>query len=360
MFLGTALVNKLEVRAKRIVKELLSHYSPSGNESGVASLITKWAGQFGCTVKVDEAGNVLVWSGSPTMRPKVVLVSHMDTVPGIIKVKESGWVVYGRGAVDAKGPLAAMLLSLKIIKAAGNDANIMLAALVDEEGDSRGAWNLVDNGFRPEYVIIGEPTAHGVAISYRGSLKFRVQCRGAGGHSSAPWVGDSALDKLLSGLCLLRQATGNSFDKPSYTPVYVHARGARSKLPDRAEALIDARVPWGFKAENMVAFVKSVFSECRVDYKKGVEPVRVKPQDPVPRALIRALISFGIKPRLVHKTGTSDMNILWRCSRSIAAYGPGDSRLAHSNTEFIDVRDVALAALVYARAATWLSEEGGS
>lgn len=309
---------------------------------------------FGCRVRIDEVGNVLAWMGPPTMRPEVALVSHMDTVPGVIPVKEDGWVIHGRGAVDAKGPLAAMLLSLWLLRARAGSGSVMLAALVDEEGGSKGAKHLISSGFRAKYVIIGEPTRHGIAVSYRGSLRLKVRCKGAGGHSSAPWVGDSALDKLLDGLCALRQATGKSYDRPTYTPVRVRAEGSGSKLPEEAEAIVDVRFPWGCRAEELVAFVESAFKGCDVSCEAMTEPVKVKPQDPVPRALARALVSLGVKPRLVHKTGTSDMNLLWRCAESIAAYGPGDSRLAHMSTEFIDVRDVVLAAVVYARCVAWL------
>jgi LysW-gamma-L-lysine carboxypeptidase len=343
--------------AARVLVRLLKAYSPTGREAGAARVFIEEARRLGLKAWTDGVGNA--YAAPPQTREvRVLLAGHIDTVEGWVEPGFDGVWVWGRGAVDAKGPLAAMLAAAHIIAGRDGSAPVAVAALVGEEGDSRGARYLAASGRVPAYVIIGEPTgATRVAVGYRGSVRVRVECRGEGGHTASPWAGDSALDKLIDFLVKVRAGFQEArLDRPTVTVIMVRGGRAGNVLPTSAEALLDARIPPGSSLEELLTELRGILHrDCRLEALDYTPPVRVRVSDRVPRALIRALLRHGIKPRPSVKAGTSDMNILAPYTDSIAAYGPGDPSLAHTMREKVSVEELGLAALVYADAALELA-----
>ncbi len=327
----------------RHLKLLVETYAPTGEEHRLHPVLREIAEELGADYVIDEVGNFFIRSGEG--HPRVMLVSHLDTVPGELPVRVEGTIVWGRGAVDARAPLLAMLYAAALHR---GECIVWGGGVVAEEGDSRGAWWLVEHGPHPEYIVIGEPSGTtGVVIGYRGSAPTRVECRGRGGHGASPWEADSAFEKLLEYYTALKSRIGRGFNEYSAVATVVHAGDYPNKLPEHAEMYLDVRVPPGKSLEDTMRFLsQGLPSDCRLENRGFLPGVRVKPNDPVPRALIRGLLSEKVKPRILYKHGTSDMNILHRVAKSIAAYGPGDSRLSHSTEERVDARDVQLATRV--------------
>ena len=333
-------------RVEEVLVELIKAYTPTGEEERGQKVLVEICKELGLDVQVDGAGNVIARKGGGG---RVWLVGHYDTVPGELPISLNDYVA-GRGAVDAKGPLAAMLVA-----ASTSDVPVTVAALVGEEGDSRGARNL---DISADYVIIGEPSnVNGVIIAYRGGAHLRLTCRGRGGHSSSP--GDSALDKLLKAITAFKLlAPGKSYEDPSAAVTVIRAGHSFNVLPTLAEAEVDLRVPPGLKVDEVISRMRDSLEDgCSLEVRWSVPPVRVSPSDPVPRALIRSILKAGMRPRLLKKYGGSDMNILHEKVKSIAAYGPGDGRLAHTNEERVSVEDLRKAVLVYREAVRELARK---
>ncbi len=319
--------------------DLLKAYSPTGHEEKARSVLTDIADELGLKVEVDDVGNVLARKGDGG---NVWLVGHYDTVPGNLPVKWSDGIIMGRGAVDAKGPLSAMLVAASLSK-----HPVTVAALVGEEGDSRGARYLLKRRL-PPYIVIGEPSnTTGVTVAYRGGAHLRILCRGRGGHSSSP--GESAIDKVIDSILELRKlALGTRYEEPSGVVTLIEGGEAQNVIPKRASATIDLRVPPGMKPENLIREMETKLAEgCHIELGWITPPVVVRPNDPVPRAIIRSLLKLGKKPKLLRKYGSSDMNLLHSEVRSISAYGPGDGRLAHTDEEAVSVDELELAVEVY-------------
>lgn len=327
-------------RVADVLLRLLRVYSPNGEERVLEDALIGIARGLGLEARSDSVGNVI--AGDEDAR--VALVGHYDTVPGELEV-EAGSEIRGRGAVDAKGPLASMLVAASLSK-----HPVMVAALVDEEGESRGALSLLERGI-PSYVIVGEPSnTRGVVVSYRGSARILIVCSGGGGHSSYP--GGSAVDKLLDALSYVR---GYSSPGASLSIVRVCGGSSFSVLPRSAEAEVDLRFSNEGGAQVVLRELRGlVGGDCRIELKRVTEPVSVRPSDPVPRALVRAILSSGGRPELLRKYGTSDMNLLVGKVRSIAAYGPGRSELAHTDEEAISVEELEFAVRVYLGAIEYL------
>jgi len=347
----------------RVLYELVRIPSPPGREKECALKFREYAVRFGLNSWIDSTNSVYATLPNAKRRASILLAGHIDTIEGFLEPRISGLAVHGRGAVDAKGPLVSMLLALYALKEERVECPVALAALSGEEGESAGARNLVSKGSVPPYIIIGEPTnLTNVVIGYRGSVKVHITCAGKGGHPSSPWIGDSALDRLLELVDALRRAfPGTSSKEVTFSITRLVAGESTRSLPARAECYVDFRVPLGMSARELVSRllqeIGGLDRNCSMTFLSFEEPFYVKPQSLVPRSLVRGIIGLGMKPSLAIKAGTSDMNVLGPYAKSIAAYGPGDSRLAHSTCEEISVNEVLKAARVYLEAVRFLCKK---
>lgn len=141
--------------------------------------------------------NVLAtWPGHA--RPEIVFSTHMDTVPPYIASSEDDERIYGRGACDAKGIIAAQMVAAETLRAAG--VFIGLLFLVGEERDSIGAKMANQHPIGARFMINGEPTDNRLAVATKGALHVELIARGKMAHSAYPELGESAIDKLVEAL----------------------------------------------------------------------------------------------------------------------------------------------------------------
>jgi acetylornithine deacetylase len=141
--------------------------------------------------------NVLsTWPGHD--HPEIVFSTHMDTVPPFIPSSEDGRCIYGRGACDAKGIIAAQILAAEKLCAAGVFVGLLF--LVGEERDSIGAKLANQHPIGARFMINGEPTENKLALASKGALHVELVARGKMAHSAYPELGESAIDKLVEAL----------------------------------------------------------------------------------------------------------------------------------------------------------------
>jgi acetylornithine deacetylase len=144
--------------------------------------------------------NVFVQFGDPV----VVLSTHMDTVPPFIASREDDEYIWGRGACDTKGIIAAMITAAEGLLEAGT-RDFGLLFVVGEERNSAGAAAAARNPRGSKYLINGEPTENKLAIGSKGALRYEIVARGRMAHSAYPELGDSAIEKLLNALQRIRR-----------------------------------------------------------------------------------------------------------------------------------------------------------
>ena len=326
--------------AKALAK-LLNIYTPPGSELKLHGILKELCGELDFEeCYVDDVGNFFTHYGKGNV---VLLASHLDTVPGKLKIAYDGKAVYGRGAVDAKGPLLSYILGAWMASGQVKGLKVIVAGLVREELDGAGAKYLVEKGMRADHVLIGEPTGLSIAIAYRGSITAEARVGARGGHSSAPYIGESALDKMLGFLSEIRSRfRGSSYDETTSAITMLNSGDWPSKLPEEAKAYLNIRFPNSIEVKDVLDEVTRIAENHGVELRivDATPPVEVKLSSGIVRALIRGCIRSGVKPRIVKKTGTSDMNVLAELTKSIAAFGPGDSRLAHTNSEKISIEDL--------------------
>jgi LysW-gamma-L-lysine carboxypeptidase len=333
----------------RLLRDIVEIYSPSGYELEVSKRIEKFMLENGFeNVRVDAAGNVIgeVGSGSPT----ILFCGHMDTVPGKLPVILDGELLYGRGAVDAKSPLAALIAAASKLR--DIRGRIIVAAVVDEEGYGKGINEIIKSNIEADYAVFGEPSnLYGLTVGYRGKIGVKISCRtGHSGHSSAPWAYRNAIEELFNMYLKLKLEIEKVFSS-SVAVCLTRISGGESHniVPSSCEAYIDVRTPKGCNVNECVMLISKFVREYALDsgldvdilYDDVVEPYEVDLGSPIVKAFSRAVAKILNKPiKLMRKTGTGDLNVYAR-SMGVpsVSYGPGDSRLSHTENEYVRISD---------------------
>jgi len=324
-----------------LLEEMLSIPSPSTQERELGQwLVTRLRG-MGFAAKRDEVGNVIAFWGSGPR--EVLLLGHMDTVPGFIPVRREGQRLFGRGSVDAKGPLAAAITAVAR-QPAGAACRFTIIGAVEEEGSSRGARHLV-NRKAPDQLVILEPSGwDAVTLGYKGSLKVRYRLSKPMGHGAGP--NESAADQAIAFVRRVQDHAAEqghglgTFERLDARILRFHAD--HDGFKDTAAMTVGFRLPPHFDVpsfqEELARWAEG--AELRFEYADAA--VRAEKNTPVVRAFLKGIRDAGGTPRFKMKTGTSDMNILapiWGCPA--LAYGPGESKLDHTPDEAMDLEDFA-------------------
>ncbi len=330
-----------------VLVELLEAYSPSGHEAPAVARFRALAQRLGYSVSSDVAGNGIARRGSG--RPQILFLGHIDTVEGALPVRREGTRIYGRGACDAKGPLAAALLAGRNAPTRGE---VVVVAAVGEETDSRGARALLE-AFRPEYVIAGEPSGwDGLAVGYKGDLRLKATFLGDRAHLSTPTA--STADRAVEWIQGLRQEVARRTGSTPFRSLTFKVVSIATTMDggaERVEAVVDLRIPPGTGAAALLAQLPRDGGPETIEPLVELDPYEGDRLDPVVAALSQGIRVAGGRPTLWRKTGTSDLNLVapaWRVRG--AAYGPGDSRLDHTDGEFLEVGDLDRAVRVLAHA----------
>ena len=320
-----------------LLEEMLAIPSPSTQERALGQWLVSRMRGMGFAARRDEVGNVVAFWGSGPQ--EVLLLGHIDTVPGFIPVRRDGDRLFGRGAVDAKGPLAAAITAVAR-QPVGTGWRFTVIGAVEEEGSSRGARHLV-NRRAPDQLVILEPSGwDAVTLGYKGSLRLRYRLSVPMGHGAGP--NQSAGDQAIAFIRRVQDhAAGQSDGQRSFGRLDVRVlrfHADHDGFRATAAMTLGFRLPPSFDVEALQRQLEgwSDGAELRFDYADPA--VRAEKNTPLVRAFLKGIRDSGGTPRFKMKTGTSDMNILaptWGCP--VLAYGPGDSKLDHTPDEAIDL-----------------------
>lgn len=343
-------------QAVQLLTNLLGIYSPSGEEEVISEFLGEEMKKLGFKVRKDTIGNLIGEAGYG--EPTILLCGHMDTVVRQIPLRVEKDKIYARGAVDAKGPLAAMVMAAATVaQEAIFNARIIVASVVEEEATSKGIKQLIKDGISADYAIFGEPSGVGnVTIGYKGNLHLKITCETETGHSSTPWLYENALEKAFELWQQIKDSIPPVETQQSpfnaVTACLTKASGGRanSVIPFKSEIHIDLRVPPQLTAAKVFSNTEKVIEKYEVSNPKvkvkvsiedSNEPFEVDKSSLLVKALSSSIRKVLGKPvTLMRKTGTGDMNILGRAMNApIVTYGPGDSHLDHTKDEHIVISE---------------------
>ena len=345
-----------EAEAVAFLTELVSIPSFSGQERPAVECFLREMEMYGGTVEIDGAGNGVASFGDGASQ--LVLLGHIDTVPGIIPVRREGDLLYGRGSVDAKGPLAAMALAAAQVGAQPGWKIIVVGATEEEAASSRGARYLLER-CHPAYCIIGEPSGwNRITLGYKGRLLLDYSLEQPAQHTAAGTgcsVSEQAVqfwNKVL-GYC---QAYNRGIEArfAQLDPSLRSINSSGDGLTERVTMQISLRLPPHAPLQNLLAQLDAWRGAAQLRTYGEEQAFLAEKRTPLCAAFLAAIRAAGGQPTFVYKTGTSDMNVVgpvWNCP--IVAYGPGDSALDHTPDEHINLgeylRSIAVLKMVLAR-----------
>ncbi len=351
----------------RFLHDLVAIASVAPDEAIAVDLFITQARSLGMQAFVDEAGNAhaLRATSETQSQPhiEIALLGHIDTVRGDIPVRIEHGILHGRGSVDAKGPLAAMLFAASAVNLPSNVTVRVIAAVGEETPLSPGARHLAQT-LCPRACIIGEPSGwNGVTLGYKGRLIMHASLLRPSGHSAGPH--GSASDAVVAfWQDVLAFTSGiNAGHTGAFETIQASIRSLRDEsdvMQDGAYLTAGFRLPSWMSPQQLELCLETIADRSRVTahFKGHEHAFATDRNDPVVRALSCAIRAQSGSPHPKLKTGTSDMNVvapIWNCP--IAAYGPGDSSLDHTPTEHLQLDEYLRSINVLTKAIQLLATE---
>lgn len=315
-----------------LVEELIKIPSISGDEHQVVAFLADYLTKAGFEVETHEVGgngpNIYARLGDP----RVVLSTHTDTVPPFIDFREDNRFIYGRGACDAKGIIAAMVKAAELLKES-KVSDFGLLFVVGEEAGSPGALQANSIPNRSRYLINGEPTESKLVLGSKGALRTVIKTSGRAAHSAYPEMGESAIEKLLDILADLRRARLPKDETLGRTTMNIGriAGGvAANVIPAEAEAEVLFRVVSDTPSLKRI-IEDATRDRAIIDYTFACEPVFTQKLE----GFETAVVSF-----------TTDIPLLTNWGKPLL-FGPGSIVVAHTAQEKIDKQELFTAVLTY-------------
>ena len=354
--------------AIEFLKKCIEIYSPSGQEEEYSKFIAGFLENKGFKVNFDNVGNLIAEKGEG--KPELLLVSHLDTIPGVLPVIKKEGKIFGRGAVDCKPSLAAMVYSISQINFEQKDVGkIVFAGIVREEDSLEGIQEFMKSNLKPDFSIFGEPTKiNQICIGYKGRICIGFRILSQSGHVASSWQYINSIEvaleiwNIIKGICwqLTEQHCPTNEPKKYFNKIIpnlslISGGQYTNCVPATCEMHIDIRFPPEIGSQLILSEIRS----CVVDFKqiyennaKGkfqiqenisslIEGYEVSGDELIVGALRWAIYNtIKVKPTLIKKTGTTFINQIGiDYNIPSITYGPGDPRLEHTNEEFIEIEE---------------------
>jgi len=352
--------------------------NPPGNENEISEFIKEQLTKIGFSTKIHEFSkgrpSVIGIVSNDNKSKSLIINGHTDTVPvgdySLWRHEPYGATIedgriYGRGASDMKGGLAAMLVAAETLMEVGVDGRLVLEFVADEEVTGYGTKDLLDRGYKAEYAIIGEPTELKVQTAHKGVMNLKFMVKGRPAHASMPKTGVNAICKA-SRLCLTLQDVQTQFNNRRHPilgeptlNVGVIRGGVKSNIvPDYCELIVERRLIPGETKAQVLYEVDGILDKLRegdplfnVTYEvlHHAEPSETSPESSfvkVARECVKEVTGsdFGASGF----PATCDMRFLVNQGNIPSIIlGPGSLHQAHTSDEYVEIDQVVKAAQIY-------------
>jgi acetylornithine deacetylase len=326
-----------------LTRSLVDIDSTTGREGEAGRWLSTYLRENGYTVtdqRVDaNRFNIVATAEGAEGPPSVVFSTHLDCVPPFFPSRVEGDRLYGRGACDAKGILAAQVAAADRLRRAG-ETRVGLLFVVGEERGSDGARiaNEAANG-SSKFLVDGEPTDNRLALATRGILRLKLRTTGRAAHSSFPELGESAIDKLIDALVMLRTIefpTDPVLGTTHYTVGLIAGGVAPNVVSPSAEAEVMFRTV--SEGEVIRRAITELEKSVQIEHLLEVPPVRLAT---VP-GFDTAVFPY-----------TTDIPFLAKWGEPLL-FGPGSIHRAHTADEFVSLVELSAAVDHYITIATQL------
>lgn len=330
----------------------------NGGERRVAEFLASTAAQAGLTVEflkaLPQRSNLLVTLTPPgQVRQRVLLAPHLDTVNGLagqFVPRKKGGRLYGRGACDTKGSVAAMMSAFCEVARKGRrpaNTEILFVGLVDEENNQCGSRLLAASGFKADLAIVGEPTQLRLVTAHKGSVWMRFETKGKSAHGARPELGRNAVHEMARIVDLLETDYAAALKRKRH-PLLGNAtvnvgviRGGTQPniVPDQCSILVDRRTLPGETEQTVRIEIQRLLTRARleavwVDEKAAsCRPLETDRSLPLVSDCLKILGQR--QPSGVHYF--SDAAVLSEAGIPSVLFGPGDIAQGHTADEWVEV-----------------------
>jgi acetylornithine deacetylase len=315
------------VNVVALTRSLVDIDSTTGREGDAGRWLADYLRRIGFAVTEQRVDNNRFNVIANAHDPQLVFSTHFDCVPPFFPSRVEGDRLYGRGACDAKGILAAQVAAAERLRREG-DARVGLVFVVGEERGSDGARRANDIANRSRFLIDGEPTDSRLGLATRGVLRLRLRAAGRAAHSSFPELGESAIDKLLDALMRLRSVKlpeDPVLGSTHYTIGLISGGVAPNVVSPAAEAEVMFRTVSDAAAVRQA--VSALESAVSIEDVLEVPPVKLKT---VP-GFESAVFPF-----------TTDIPLLPAWGEPLL-FGPGSIHVAHTADEYVSIAELTAA-----------------
>ncbi|HEX4720135.1 MAG TPA: M20/M25/M40 family metallo-hydrolase [Thermoleophilaceae bacterium] len=337
---------------ERILAERLISYDTSRPEELVAAagFVKGWLESRDIEVLHHDHNGlpVLVAEVGPARQdlPCVVFHGHLDVVPGRdeqFDPRIDGDKLFGRGAYDMKGALAAMMCALKDVERQER-VRVRLVCVPDEESeelDERATDGVVKRGLGGSFAITGEPTNLHIGVEAKGVLAMRIEVHGRAAHSSTPWLGDNAVLKAIDVFRAIEtlpfsRESSEMFDRPSINLGRVSGGDVPNKVPEHCVIDVDIRYLPGQDADEILTEIQAI-PDTAVEVIFRRDPVVVPRTDPFVALLAEAASAGNRAERIsVGRDGASDITAWLESGVPGVEFGP-EGAGHHGPEEWVSV-----------------------
>jgi LysW-gamma-L-lysine carboxypeptidase len=335
---------KLFVLMSDLLVELVRRYSPSTQEAPAVEFHVEWMKNHDFEAHIDDVGNAVGIRGRRGAPNTLMLLGHIDTVPGEIDVRVENGRLYGRGSVDAKGSLCAFAEAAAQAAIPAGWRVVVVGAVEEETATSKGA-HFVKGRFSPQMCIIGEPSgADRITLGYKGRLLVDYTLTRSVAHTARPEPSVGALGAAFWQRILDWSNQQNEGIQRYFDQVMPGLRSINTTTDHFHEMLcmtVGFRLPPRLSPDDVFAAI-SAYTEPDGELRpySMERAYQGDRNNALVRGMLAAIRAQGRQPGFVLKTGTSDMNVVgaaWTCP--IIAYGPGDSDLDHTPDEHLPLEE---------------------
>ena len=351
---------------------------PYGEER-IANFVAECAAGFGAEVEMEQ-----VLPGRPNVYGvlgnaadvRLILETHLDTVAAdkeseLLRPRVEEHRLYGRGACDAKASLAAMLLACQGARRR-LQGGLLLAAVVDEEHQFLGVQALLRRKPQARLVVVGEPTDLRPVVATKGCVRFQVTVRGKAAHTAAPEAGINAVVQACRVITALEEQLAPTLSARQHrlvgppTLAVTRIRGGTevNVAPAECSFHVDRRIIPGETPQEALGQIMCLLEELRarepeLDVTLGAPylvdpPLDQSPGQPAVQSFLRVCQRVLGEASPSGVAFSTDASKFAQAGLPALVFGPGNIAQAHAADEWVDVRQVALAARVYAEAAVAL------
>lgn len=357
------------------LEALIGIESPAPNETPLIAYVEMELARFGIDAKRIplERGrdNLLASVGAGS--PVICLNTHADTVPASgpcrARPRREGGRLYGLGACDAKGSLAAMMAALHTAHEGGFPGRLDLLVSLDEEAGGRGVRSVIRAGSPPGYTcdhaIIGEPSDLQVLTSHAGLVFLEIEAAGKSAHGSSPHLGENAIEKMIAFIDELQRVTTDwpahpVIGEPSFNLGVISGGDRANRVPDRCTAAADVRLVPPTTTDDVAERAEALLRDAKwrgisVRVVKYGGPLDTAADAPSVRALQSAAGDIGREAGTASWRAWTEAEV-FQSALGIDAvvFGPGSLADAHTDHEYVEIADVQAAAQIYLGAALGL------